>query len=175
MTFKNEDKCGVLLWHNGIGSILGALGRRLDTQLGTVGKGCCLTACVGCICGFLLIPGSETPYAGRKKKKKKKKKMRANNHTSVWKLFFWLFQRHAEVLRPGIKPAPQQQSRPPQWQYKILNLLCHRTPENSQGGSESGQEQRWWSSSRLTFYYLQSVVNSGLEKFKWGVSLNIKE
>lgn len=33
-----------------------------------------------------------------------------------------------EVPQPGIKPMPME---PLQWQYRILNLLCHKgTPKN---------------------------------------------
>ena len=34
--------------------------------------------------------------------------------------FFWLYPQHVEVLRPGIKPKPQQ------WQCWILNPLNHQ-------------------------------------------------
>ena len=38
--------------------------------------------------------------------------------------FFWLHPQHVEVLRPRIKPAPQQWSELQQ-QWQILNLLSH--------------------------------------------------
>ena len=41
-------------------------------------------------------------------------------------IFFWLHPRQAEVLRPGIKPEPQGQPEPLQWQHQILNPLCHQ-------------------------------------------------
>ena len=51
-------------------------------------------------------------------------------------LFFFFFfflpcLQHAEVPGPGIKPMPQQQPKPLQWQHEILSPLCHKgTPES---------------------------------------------
>ena len=47
-----------------------------------------------------------------------------NNNT-----IFWLHLWHAEVPGTGIEPVTQLQPQPQQWQWWILNLLCHkRTP-----------------------------------------------
>ena len=43
--------------------------------------------------------------------------------------FFWLYLWHVDAPRPGIKPAPEQQPEPMQWQHQILYPLCRkRTP-----------------------------------------------
>lgn len=39
---------------------------------------------------------------------------------------FFLFPQHVEVPKPEIKPVPQQQTEPQQWQGGILNPLCHQ-------------------------------------------------
>ena len=41
--------------------------------------------------------------------------------------FFWPYPWHMEVPRPGIKPMPQQQPEPLQWQHWILNALLHKS------------------------------------------------
>ena len=46
--------------------------------------------------------------------------------------FFLLTLWHLEVPGPGIKPVPQQEPGPQQWQCQILNILSHqRTPNFS--------------------------------------------
>ena len=40
--------------------------------------------------------------------------------------FFWLCSWHMEVSGPRLKPSPQQQPEPLQWQCQILNLLHHK-------------------------------------------------
>ena len=51
-------------------------------------------------------------------------------HIMNLKAFFFFFSwprpQHVEVLKLGIKPVPQQQPKPRQGQYQILNPLCHR-------------------------------------------------
>ena len=41
-------------------------------------------------------------------------------------IIIWPCLQHVEVPEPGIKPTPQQWSKQLQWQYQILNLLCHK-------------------------------------------------
>lgn len=40
--------------------------------------------------------------------------------------FSWLCLQHMEISGPRIESGPQQQSEPLQWQYQILNQLCHQ-------------------------------------------------
>ena len=41
-------------------------------------------------------------------------------------LGFCLLPQNSKLPRPGIKPAPQQQPKPLQWQWQILNPLSHQ-------------------------------------------------
>ena len=44
--------------------------------------------------------------------------------------FFWPHPRHVEILRPGVKPAPQQWPELLQWKHWIFNALGHQgTPQ----------------------------------------------
>ena len=56
--------------------------------------------------------------------------------TSYWCFLYYLFiclphPRHVEVLRLVLKPSPQQQPKPLQWQRQTFNPLCRtRTPKS---------------------------------------------
>ena len=66
-----------LLWCNGIGRVLAALGCEFDPWHSGLGIWHCHSCSLGCNCALDLIPGLRTPYAvGRPRIKGKKKRER---------------------------------------------------------------------------------------------------
>ena len=51
---------------------------------------------------------------------------------TIFFLLFWPCLQHTEVLRAGMGSMPQQWLEPQQWQFQILNPLCHQGPQAGQ-------------------------------------------
>ena len=83
---KEMQKLGFPTWCNGMGSVLGAMGREFDStaRYSALRIWCCHSCRVAYNCILDLIPGLGIPYAeGRPKKKKKKKKKETQKLKSV--------------------------------------------------------------------------------------------
>ena len=67
----------------------------------------------------------------------------------LFQVFLYLFfsflprPQHVEVPRPGIKPAPLQQSKLQQWKYRSLNPLGHQRTPNIPFLSCKGHDGLW--------------------------------
>ena len=114
-----------------------------------------------------------------------KMKQNLNLHL-LWILFFFFFPypQHAEILGPGIEPAPWQWPEPQQWQCQVLN------PQHHQGTPvvDSYRNLQIWiylfkidnkntlpqNFKTIAFLTLSSWSHSCSENFFWTVNLSEK-